>query len=93
MAVHLNEQMEIMSTIMARSRRVALNDEEAIRNGQPTQKQRAEMMSAGLAAGYFRIGPDGTPIHRDNDLVWDHKTRHFVSRYGPHVSDSAYSDW
>lgn len=82
------------SAIMARSRMVqTLNDAEAIRNGQPTQKQRAEMMSDGLAAGYYKNGPGGTPIHQYDDLVWDRNTRQFVTRSGyPKLTDSAYTE-
>ena len=82
------------STIMARSRRVqALNDAEDISNGKQPQSQRAKMMNHGLSAGYYRIGPDGIPVHQYDDLLWDPKQGIFVSRYGHKVSDSAYSDW
>ena len=56
------------------------------------EQQHDTMMSHGLEAGYFRFGPNGIPIHRDNDLVWDSKTRMFVDRDGQKRSDSAYSD-
>ncbi|AET42428.1 hypothetical protein EXVG_00401 [Emiliania huxleyi virus 202] len=82
-----------MDRILQKSRMVqALDNAEAITSGKPTQGQHAEMMSHGLTAGYYTIGPGGIPVHRDHDLVWDRNKREFVSRYGYKVSDSAYSD-